>query len=93
MKVIIIGGGIIGSSVAYYLAKRGVSAIVIERCGVACAASGRAGGFLAKNWSDGGELGPLSQKSFELHMQLAEEFPDCGYRRLDTYSINAKQGD
>lgn len=82
-----------GSSVAYYLAKRGVASTIVERNGIACAASGKAGGFLAKNWCDGGEVGPLVQKSFDLHRQLAEELPDCGYRRLDTFSVSAKQGD
>lgn len=47
MKVVIIGAGAIGASIAYFLAKKNVHATVIERCGVACAASGKSGGFLA----------------------------------------------
>lgn len=42
-RVVIIGGGIIGASVAYYLSERGLKATVVEREEVACAASGNAG--------------------------------------------------
>ena len=41
MRVVICGGGIIGASVAYHLALRGVSSTVVERCDVACGASGK----------------------------------------------------
>ena len=47
MRVLICGGGVIGASIAYFLSCRGVAATVIERTGLACAASGKAGGFLA----------------------------------------------
>ncbi len=36
----VVGAGIIGSATAYYLSKRGVKVTLIERAGVACAASG-----------------------------------------------------
>lgn len=35
-EVVVIGGGLIGSSVAYYLAKKGVEVIVVERRGGLC---------------------------------------------------------
>ena len=47
MRVLICGGGVIGASIAYFLSCRGVKATVIERTGLACAASGKSGGFLA----------------------------------------------
>ena len=46
MRVLICGGGVIGALIAYFLSCRGVQAIVMERTGLACAASGKAGGFL-----------------------------------------------
>lgn len=70
--VVICGAGVIGAAVAYYLALRGVAATVIERCGVACAASGKAGGFLALDWCDNSPLAPLARKSFQLHADLAQ---------------------
>ena len=38
--VLIIGGGIVGCSAAYYLAKRGASAILLEKNGIGSGASG-----------------------------------------------------
>jgi glycine/D-amino acid oxidase-like deaminating enzyme len=86
MRVLICGGGVIGASIAYFLSCRGVKATVIERTGLACAASGKAGGFLALDWCDGTPIGPLARRSFALHARLAEEIGgDWGYRRLTTY--------
>src|SRR5438874_13047819 len=86
MRVVICGGGVIGASVAYFLARRGIEAIVVEGTGVACAASGKSGGFLARDWCDGSPLAPLARRSFGLHADLTERIADnwC-YRRLDTY--------
>src|SRR5258706_15382890 len=86
MHVLICGGGVIGASIAFFLSRRGVKATVIERTGLACAASGKSGGFLARDWCDGSPLAPLARRSFALHADLAERIADdwC-YRRLDTY--------
>ncbi len=86
MRVLICGGGVIGASIAYFLSRRGVRATVIERTGLACAASGKSGGFLAIDWCDGTPLAALARRSFALHAQLAAEVDgDWGYRRLTTY--------
>ena len=86
MRVVICGAGVVGASIAYFLSCRGIKALVVERTGVACAASGKAGGFLARDWCDGTPLQPLARHSFNLHAQLAREIEgDWGYRRLDTY--------
>ena len=77
-----------GASVAYFLARRGVAVTVVERLGVACAASGKSGGFLALDWCDGSPLGPLARTSFALHAELARTIGiDYGYRRLDTFMV------
>jgi glycine/D-amino acid oxidase-like deaminating enzyme len=86
MRVLICGGGVIGVSIAYFLSCRGVKAIVIEGTGLACAASGKSGGFLALDWCDGTPLEPLARRSFALHARLAQEIGgEWGYRRLTTY--------
>ena len=51
-QVVVVGGGVIGSATAFYLSKEGVRVTVLEKCGVACHSSGKAGGFLAKDWYD-----------------------------------------
>jgi glycine/D-amino acid oxidase-like deaminating enzyme len=86
MHVLICGGGVIGASIAYFLSRRGVKATVIEGTGMACAASGKSGGFLARDWCDGSPLAALAHRSFDLHAELAERIAeDWGYRRLETY--------
>ena len=84
MRVIICGGGVIGTSMAYFLSRRGIRATVIERTGIACAASGKSGGFLARDWCDGTPLAALARHSFDLHAELADRLgDDWGYRRAD----------
>ena len=90
MRVLICGGGVIGASIAYFLSLRGVRTTVIERTGVACAASGKSGGFLALDWCDGSPVEHLARRSFALHDELATTIDrDWGYRRLDTLSVIA----
>ena len=91
-RVIVCGAGVVGASVAYFLARRGVSVTVVERSAVACAASGKSGGFLALDWCDGSPLGPLARASFALHTELAKEIgADYGYRRMDTFMLAARE--
>src|SRR5215470_7082509 len=90
--VVVCGAGVIGSGVAYFLSLRGVRVTVLERTGVACAASGKSGGFIALDWCDGSPLGPLARASFALHARLADELrADYGYRRMDTFAMAARE--
>lgn len=67
MRVIVVGGGVIGCNTAYFLSlKPSCHVIVVEQCAIACAASGKAGGFLARDWCSG-PLDPLARRSFDLH--------------------------
>ena len=90
--VVICGAGVIGAAVAYFLSLRDVRVTVIERTGVACAASGKSGGFIALDWCDGSPLGPLARASFALHARLADELSaDYGYRRMETFAMAARE--
>jgi glycine/D-amino acid oxidase-like deaminating enzyme len=87
MRVVICGGGVMGACTAYFLARRGVEVIVVEGTDVACAASGKAGGFLALDWCDGSPLDSLARRSFALHAELASAIDDdWSYRRMNAYS-------
>lgn len=87
MRVVICGGGVIGACTAYFLARRGIGVIVVERTEVAAAASGRAGGFLALDWCAGSPLDALARRSFALHAALPNEIAgEWGYRRMTAYS-------
>ncbi|KAL4987800.1 FAD dependent oxidoreductase [Aspergillus falconensis] len=77
MPTIILGGGIIGSSIAYYLSKQNPSEasqihIIESSSTLFSSASGYAAGFLAKDWFEPSLL-PLGEYSFALHESLAAE--------------------
>jgi hypothetical protein len=54
--VVIVGGGFVGCAAAYYLAKRGVSAVVIEKDEIGRAQSGRNWGFVVAAFPDDGRM-------------------------------------
>lgn len=81
----------IGACTAYFLSQKlQTSVTVVEKSAPACAASGKAGGFLALDWCDGGPMSSLARASFELHKSLAEKYNGedvYGYRALTTLSV------
>jgi glycine/D-amino acid oxidase-like deaminating enzyme len=89
MRVAVCGGGVVGAAIAFFLSRRGAAVTLIECAAVACAASGKSGGFLALDWCDVSPLAALARRSFALHADLASELDGAarwGYRRLDTYA-------
>ncbi|WP_063891746.1 glycine oxidase ThiO [Paenibacillus sp. Soil787] len=73
--VIIVGGGVIGSSIAYNLAKRGQSVLLLERGRLGMEASSAAAGMLGAQ-SEMEDTGPLFQwagQSRAMFPQLSEE--------------------
>jgi len=82
-----------GCSTAYYLALRGIPSRIIECHEVACGASGKAGGFLALDWSSETALDSLARKSFDLHLQISKHFgaDAIGYRPVTTLSVSATE--
>jgi sarcosine oxidase subunit beta len=80
--VLIIGGGIMGCSLAYHLAKRKKSVIVVEKSHVGSEASGRCAGGVRQQGRDPAEL-PLSMESVEMWLGLSEELSyDVEYKRV-----------
>jgi len=86
-RVVICGAGVIGGSIAYHLAKRGVFATLIESDAVAAGASGAAAGILTPplpHTSDN-PVYELQWRGFEMHAELAGVLPeesgvDYGYQ-------------
>ena len=92
-RIVICGGGAIGTATAYFLAKRGAQPIVVERNAVGGAASGKSGGFLAYDWCRGQAVDRLARRSFQLHAELADDLGNpWGYRRLDAFAGYATAG-
>lgn len=83
------GGGICGISTAYFLSKRGIKCLVVEKTGIGKSASGKAGGFLAKDWVDNPALLELYSDAFRLHKTLAQELQLTSYRSIQTLQVDA----
>jgi glycine oxidase len=84
---IVIGAGVMGSGVAYFLAQEGARVTVIEKEAVASGASGVAAAMLGPA-AEGDRRVELSDLSLRLHRELSSHLPeeagaDYGYREND----------
>ncbi len=85
-RVVVLGGGIQGASAAYHLGKAGAKVTLVELESVGSAASGKAGGFLAKDWGSG-PTHKLHTESFRMHQELARELGLETFREIETLSV------
>ena len=91
-RTIIIGGGIHGASIAYHLQTRfGLPSTIVEKHSIASAASGKSGGFLAREWGSGPTVA-LHQKSFDMHASLAQSLGVESFRQLGVLSVTGGAG-
>ncbi len=87
-RVVIIGGGIVGCSIAYHLAKLGVNDVVLlERKQLTCGTTWHAAGLVSMLWPTP-YLTDLARYSHELYASLEEETGQAtGYRRIGSLSV------
>lgn len=79
--VVIVGAGIMGCATAYYLARRGIKAVVLDKSRIAGQQSTRAWGFVRQQGRDPSEM-PLAIAGNRLWLTLQEELQtDIGWRR------------
>jgi len=71
--VVIVGAGILGASLAYFLARAGVRPLVLERAGPAAEASGANAGMIGPSGGIPGKTLALSLLSAELYDQASHE--------------------
>ena len=72
--IVIIGGGIIGVSIAYYLGKRGAKNIVLlEKDLIGMGSTGLCAGGIRRQWSTEVNM-QFAMKSFEVFQNFEEEF-------------------
>lgn len=88
-RVVIIGGGVHAASCAYYLSQKNIKSLIIERSSIACAASGKSGGFLAKNWGSG-VTKQLHVESFKLHQELAKSLKIESFRQVTALTVQGR---
>ena len=82
--VVVVGGGVMGCSAAYWLSKEGYKVLLLEKEAIACGASGMASAHWRKVIGDE-RLSELTWLGFRLHQELAPVLPqesgiDIGYR-------------
>ena len=80
-EVVVVGGGVMGSSIAYHLARRGVAVTLLERGDIPCAASAASAGGVRQQGRDLREM-PLAVASIARWEHLEDELEaDLHYRR------------
>jgi sarcosine oxidase subunit beta len=81
MRVIVVGGGIVGLASAYYLADRGADVTVLERESVGAGSTDRANGGIRAQFTSSISV-ELSRESIAVWERFEEDFGvDIGYRR------------
>jgi len=104
---VVVGGGIVGSATAYYLAKQGHDVVLIERVHPAHGATGRNGGFIGTGAAEGygGSIARLGKKAAQhiheltlLNARLARELIysegiDAHFREPGTINLSISAQD
>ena len=87
-ETIIIGGGIIGCSIAYHLSKRGMKDVVLlERKQLTCGTTWHAAGLVSMLWPTP-TLTNLAKYCHELYASLESETGQAtGYKRIGSVSL------
>ena len=100
LDAIIIGGGVIGSSIAYYMSARGMKVILLERDRLASQASSAAAGMLAvqAEITEAGPMFEMARASRTLFPQLAKDLKDLtgidiGLKRKGMFRLAATKDD
>ena len=72
VDVVVVGAGIAGVTAAYFLARRNVDVLLVDRCGPAAEASGGNAGMIGESGGDPSTTMHLQQRTVYLYRQLAE---------------------
>lgn len=105
--VLIVGGGYVGGATAYWLARRGVEPVLVERRGISTGATGRNAGFIAPGlgmsfvetaarYGDAGAIERLefTRRGRDLALALIEELGiDCELERSGGLTLAASEAE
>ncbi|HEX5501719.1 MAG TPA: FAD-binding oxidoreductase [Thermomicrobiales bacterium] len=91
-EVVVIGGGVIGTSIAYHLAAAGAAVTLLERRAIAAGASGASAGGVRQQGRDLREM-PLAIRSIAKWATLEDELEcDLDYRRQGHLTLIERAG-
>lgn len=91
--VVVVGGGVIGSSCAYQLAKQGLSVTIVEAREVASVASGASAGGVRQQGRDPREL-PIAMRAIGMWPTLGDELQaDLDYHQDGHLSLVSREAD
>jgi len=91
IDVIIIGSGIMGCAAAYYLAKRGIKSLVLDKGQIASKQSSKAWGFVRQQGREEPEI-PLMKEAIKLWEGLEQELGvDLKWRQSGCLYMASKQ--
>lgn len=96
--VAVIGAGINGCCISYFLNQSGKKVILFDKEGVACGGSGAAGAFISPKFSKGGELKELMDKAYPFALSFYTQYfnsfltkaPLLHFARFDDESYKLK---
>ena len=92
-KVIVVGGGVVGTSIAWQLARKGASVTLIEQRKIAAAASGASAGGVRQQGRDPREM-PLAIAAIARWEHLEEELDaDIHYYREGHLAVYEDEAD
>lgn len=75
-RIIIVGAGIVGASIAYHLARQGQRVIVVEQAYPAAGATGSSFGWISEGVPDGAPDAFLRREIVADWMRLTQEIPE-----------------
>lgn len=75
-RMVIVGAGIVGASIAYHLARQGQHVIVVEQAHPAAGATGRSFGWISEGVLEGAPDAFLRREIVADWIRLAQEIPD-----------------
>ena len=91
-EVTVIGGGVIGTSIAYYLSREKREVVLLEKDHLASEASGACDGFIALQTKRSGPYLDLALKSAEMFDKLTEELGTTIEHRKEGGMIVIEEG-